>query len=995
MSGSKTKYYVDSSTFPMFDPGERINQYQAAMLDYTANSPIEMSEYMNQYYGGSKLRNLRGYLRWCDSQGFTKTFGKINSSFYGDAVIDNSLITTITKGFVDLKSNDEYQVYNTALNFFSEDFYIKYLATQQGVANWVYQESDINYTIDYPDDNTIRAMFKDGRVIQGALPSYSPSSRFLEISYSILTTEEIITEIPPVLDTLGNVIEEGYTQTRTEYKYTYGYIHYKEGSGNTSLDEIIKFNGITGEKTFYPVVPIRTNTAWFTGTKANMINEALKYLDIYNPSKGKNDAYKQLQTMLVDGMKDGSIGDIDYITLLLGVSINTTHQSDLKYLYEFFFNLHTNYALAQGGSPTDVYEPKNLSSGSNAIGTFANKVIRRFNSSGYSDGHFTKYELKSPETNFNYTYAWGASEYFEGNGKFKPNAKIGEYGVLATNTLQYKYSVTYHARDEEGNLLYRTVDISDNESRLEPIYRTENRTTDYTLVCFCKQESENRFRFTMFVDLNLNNLIYHGKSINTTAASAIKDASIVKQVTHDFSYDFPSAPGPYHKFTFNYVDFEGDPTNAFIVPLEQSTFYEVGVRNQLEIAYGSHFLVCNCWVAKKIKWYQTGFFKVIVGIVLIVIACLTWYAGGAQASAAAWAAYAAAAQITAAIIIGVVGALMILEGLGINASKIFTAIFGNSLGTELYNWVYSVCKVALVVISCMFPPLALFIAPALGLMAMQVAIDSGSSLGSAVLRGVATAVLTYSSAQAMEALKGSELLQSFTTILNTSTEIASGIFIGGFTSTVNTYASTGDLLEAFQAGAITFGVSSLTVGVQGFLKDFGKATLEQVTSNLYAEENLIANSSTVTLNLKDAVKDALIDVSTNPNTYEKLANLTLDEVYAHKLMNLENDYQEFCNTYQAVMDALNQVKASQTSTVTAEFVAIMQTNLGRFYSLFPDMYSRMTPDSFLTIALASGSDQLKASLGNVTGFVDSSLAMDGYNPYPLYYTQIDPTVSLI
>ena len=112
-------------------------------------------------------------------------------------------------------------------------------------------------------------------------------------------------------------------------------------------------------------------------------------------------------------------------------------------------------------------------------------------------------------------------------------------------------------------------------------------------------------------------------------------------------------------------------------------------------------------------------------------------------------------------------------------------------------------------------------------------------------------------------------------------------------------------------------------------------------------------------------------------------------------MNLENDYQEFCNTYQAVMDALNQVRAGQTSTVTAEFVAIMQTNLGRFYSLFPDMYARMTPDSFLTLALASGSDQLKASLGNVTGFVDSSLAMDGYNPYPLYYTQIDPTMSLI
>lgn len=107
MSGSRTKYYVDSSTFPMFDPGERINQFVAGMLDYSANSPIELSEFMNSYYGGSKLRNIRGYLKWCDTKGFTNTFGRINTSFYGDAVIDNNVITDITKSFIDLKDNDE------------------------------------------------------------------------------------------------------------------------------------------------------------------------------------------------------------------------------------------------------------------------------------------------------------------------------------------------------------------------------------------------------------------------------------------------------------------------------------------------------------------------------------------------------------------------------------------------------------------------------------------------------------------------------------------------------------------------------------------------------------------------------------------------------------------------------------------------------------------------------------------------------------------------
>ena len=720
-----------------------------------------------------------------------------------------------------------------------------------------------------------------------------------------------------------------------------------------------------------------------------MINETLKYLDIYDPSKGKDNAYKQLQTMLVDGMKDGSIGDIDYITLLLGVSINTTHQSDLKYLYEFFFNLHTNSALAQGGSPTEVYEPKNLSAGSNAIGIFANRAIRRFNSSGHSDGHFTKYELNSPATNFNYTYAWGASEYFEGNGKFKPNAKIGDYGVLATNTLQYHYSVTYHARDEEGNLLYRTVDISDNESRLEPIYKTENRTTDYTLVCFCKQESENRFRFTMFVDLNLNNLIYHGKSINTTAASAIKDASIVKQVTHDFSYDFPSAPGPYHKFTFNYVDFEGDPTNAFLIPLEQSTFYEVGSRNQLEIAYGSHFLVCNCWVAKKIKWYQTGIFKVFVGIVLIVIAVVTWGAASGL-SAGAWAAY------TAAVVVGITGALMILEGLGINIRKIYTNIFGDSLGNALYQWSNIVAKGIIAICATITGQWYLY--AALGLITMQEAIDAGSSLGKAFLKGVVAAGTVYLGAQLAPYLKGFEIVEQFgelITVVGSSSGavVGSNVLAQTIISTAESFLESGSFSDAFEQGLITFGTQIVLANISSYTNS-KKDPLEEITHSYYEEENVIPDGYSA-MNIKDVILDSLISIPKNPNTYAELLSMTMEERHLHKLRNLENDYQEFNQKYQSALDALNQLRATQTSTVTAEFVAIMQANLGRFYTLFPDMLGSATPEQFLTLSIISGSDQLKASLGTINNFVDSKLSVDGYTPYPLYYTQMDPCLTLI
>ena len=123
-------------------------------------------------------------------------------------------------------------------------------------------------------------------------------------------------------------------------------------------------------------------------------------------------------------------------------------------------------------------------------------------------------------------------------------------------------------------------------------------------------------------------------------------------------------------------------------------------------------------------------------------------------------------------------------------------------------------------------------------------------------------------------------------------------------------------------------------------------------------------------------------------TYMNLINLTMAEQQYHKMANLENDYQEFADKYAAanrVLDMLNQMRGS---TVTAEFVCKMQACLGRMIQMFPDAIS-MSPEAFLSMATTTGHDQLKSVLGSVTTFVDSQLSMDGYEPYQLFYTQMD------
>lgn len=234
---SKTKYYVSSSTFPLFDDKNRIDNYEAAILDYTSNSSIEQSEYLKNYYSTSRLRDIRGLLNWADSSGYHRTMGKVSATFYADAQLDNEILTIATKQYVSINPNDTYRVYKSNLNIFSEDFWLKHLATQQGKAQLFYESAAINYTVSFPTEDTIRATFKNGTVIEGRIPNNASRTRFIEMEYSIIT--EAITD---KVDAEGNVVvdpETGKPVKITTYTYQYGYYDYQEGSGNTTLDDAL------------------------------------------------------------------------------------------------------------------------------------------------------------------------------------------------------------------------------------------------------------------------------------------------------------------------------------------------------------------------------------------------------------------------------------------------------------------------------------------------------------------------------------------------------------------------------------------------------------------------------------------------------------------------------------------------------------------------------------------------------------------------------------
>lgn len=996
MSGSRTVYSVQSSTVPIFDDSSRINQFEAAMLDYVANSSIEQSEYIKSYYNSSRLRNYRSYLNWCDKSGFTNIFGKVNSEFYGDATFDNVAIANLIKDSLNLEENDTLGVYQTNLSFFSEDFYLKYLATQQGKASYFYFPG-IPYEVSYPSISIIKASLSNGVVIEGNLPTEVRNSRFLEISYSII--KKVIEEvIPPSLpedeekeeeDSPEKDPEDSIEPTPiivTRYVTEYGFYHYREGSGNTALDNLIRNNNITSDKTFFPPVPIRSNTAWFKDSKAKLINDALVFLDIYNKQTNHNEAYASLQTNLIEGMKEGSIDDIDYITLLPSIALNSDNQADLRYLYEFFYNCYFNYALKT--SRPDPNIAKSLESGSNYLGAYANLVKEKFKNSGYNEGYFTNFNINCEASNLNLTYSWGHAEYFEHNGKFHPKAKESEYGVLS-NDFVHKYSVETQARDEEGNLRWKFIVTSpggegNDEGYYAPVMETVIYEVPYSLTAFCHQISESRYRFVLFTSLCLSNLIYANKSINTSASGAINTCALSEDVTISFKQDIGINTDIQSEFVFKRVAVTGENDTGFIVPLEKNTFFEIGYKNQLDIAYGSQYLIFNIWVAQKRRWYQRGFLGKVLAFTGLALA------------------------LSIVPIMPIIGtALVIYFGTICTAIllemtlKTFQVIFGDRLGEKIYSSVLSLVKNILVTVGniCRNIPIIGWLIWGICMTAYFFT-TSGEYLRQGVyIKDAIKNSMIETSAAAVSGIIASSVGDKVSTALTNSgfgsianyaggavTGFISGSVTGIASSLIQGNSFSNALKTGFKQGLVQSVLSIAFQGISDLFELSGNIS-GKANSNLIGE---IAKENGVGTAIKAAISSSVNKVLTNPNTYVSLLGMVNEERQYHKLANLENDYQEFNNNLKATQNVLDVLMASTCSTNTSEFLCKLQTSLNRTCA---DPENMMTPDVFLSTATATGSDIIKTVLGSPSYFVENKLTLDGYVPSSLYYTQLDYTTS--
>ena len=193
--------------------------------------------------------------------------------------------------------------------------------------------------------------------------------------------------------------------------------------------------------------------------------------------------------------------------------------------------------------------------------------------------------------NYNIWFEWGTMTHYYKIGQAKSGLKEGDYHFYAEN--EY-----FTHKDEDGEETTYTVEHS----------------------YFCHQITPVRYEVIELTNFTYANLIYKGKSVVYSGLDALNGS-------------------------------DGPNETGFIIPLQEQSFKESGLVYTSQLAQSTYYCVFNCYVVKKVRWYQSGIFGFVIAIVIaVVVTVVTWNpaAGGAAAGAAAGTGAAAGAAVGAA-----------------------------------------------------------------------------------------------------------------------------------------------------------------------------------------------------------------------------------------------------------------------------------------------------------------------------------------------------------
>lgn len=440
---------------------------------------------------------------------------------------------------------------------------------------------------------------------------------------------------------------------------------YRFGSGNFLLDPIKPINK-ENTKSFMPFMPIRI--------KNKFISEMPHYLyydkvnKFYKKATGKklDDFIKQLG-------ENEKIDDIDYAYVVFGVALNTKRPSCKEYLFAFFRYLHTldgnsQQAFSEWKAKIDknnnaikhLYEDDKKDKIITSDQIFAD-IAMQDDIGVQSDPPSNSIDLSTYWLNeaFRLTLSWSGISTNILTGKDNPNRKIGE--VWLNN-----FSSNASFGNTQNIVIKHLVDGEDsgdgeNVSRKKVI---EKEVLDIPSFSIYKQIDASHAIVYDVLGLVQQNHVYKDKNVETTSLDALADKD------------------------------EGN----LIIPIHLDVMKKLSLKHRCQVCTEDMYVIFNCYVVKKTKWYQTGIFKVLVGIVLAIASVVFAPAGALGAgilgsNLAIGTALGIGSTVLAAAIVGaVVNAIaaiiittILTKIVGTLFKGMFGAIFGAIFGLLLGN----------------------------------------------------------------------------------------------------------------------------------------------------------------------------------------------------------------------------------------------------------------------------------------------------------------------
>lgn len=348
---------------------------------------------------------------------------------------------------------------------------------------------------------------------------------------------------------------------------------YRYGSGNYWLDQILGSPDAT--ESYLPFIPVRVDNKF----------PSKDYLpDIQKAARGayrrisRNQSINQIVKKL---KKNESLPEIDYAFCVFGVSLNVIENTCKEYLYLFFNKMREQYsartasldqwfidfeAARQSYIAYETWRDAQTVEDHPLKDTPAPAVIPY---PPIPEVKIRNYSA-NPVLGFDYSISWAQIKHEQYEGVYQAGAKRYDGKLEVGPVLSVEELVVYE--HWEGARI------------LVPGKRHEITTT----YLYYQDKKDHYFKLTLY-NLKHRNVVYQGHAVETTATQALQSAT----------------------------------ESNFIVPLHEQLYRDMRITRSTQMCTASAFLVFNSYKVTKVKWYQTGFFRILIVIVMIVVTMAT------------------------------------------------------------------------------------------------------------------------------------------------------------------------------------------------------------------------------------------------------------------------------------------------------------------------------------------------------------------------------------